>query len=81
MRLLLSGTYAQKFYFNAQKCEQSKDIDEAVEVSINPIRKGKKRTLADAQLEYFEVATSCYKPKMEKVKLEMELLMKKQKEE
>ena len=30
--------------------------------------------------QYFEVATSYYKLKMEKVKLEMELLMKKQKE-
>ncbi|XP_068732564.1 myb/SANT-like DNA-binding domain-containing protein 4 [Montipora capricornis] len=75
---------------SARLCEASvqsllmkdvQDIDEVVEVSIKPIRKGKKRTLADAQLEYFEVATSYYKLKMEKVKLEMELLMKKQKEE
>ena len=29
----------------------SQDIDEVVEVSIKPTRKGKKRTLADAQLE------------------------------
>ncbi|XP_067049608.1 uncharacterized protein [Acropora muricata] len=43
--------------------------------------KKRKKTLSDAQLEYFEVATSYYRMKKRKLELEIEALIAKKKEE
>lgn len=60
---------------------QQVEEDEIVEVKEGTSKRRRKKTLGDAQLEYFEVVTKYYKMKMEKMKLEMELLTKKHKEE
>ncbi|XP_015770153.1 PREDICTED: uncharacterized protein LOC107348608 isoform X3 [Acropora digitifera] len=53
-------------------------IDKVTDALSN---KKRKKTLSDAQFEYFEVATSYYRMKKRKLELEIEALIAKKKEE
>ncbi|XP_015775850.1 PREDICTED: uncharacterized protein LOC107353969 isoform X1 [Acropora digitifera] len=55
---------------DVKQLDQPQNLKEMTSKSI----KGRKRSLADAQIEYFEVCTSYYKLKKEKVCLEMKAL-------
>ncbi|XP_074619117.1 uncharacterized protein LOC141877960 isoform X2 [Acropora palmata] len=55
---------------DVKQLDQPQNLKEMTSKSI----KGRKRSLADAQIGYFEVCTSYYKLKMEKVCLEMKAL-------